>query len=152
MQQQAQQEALCKAQPQPGDGSALLPTIAQTSESGQGAADAAQSGEGSVLPEDLLSSWVNFKVGDQAPPLEQSHEERQRAVQHVPAEVPLGPQTKGQVEVQGVMYQWSVTPEGLQLVPISGSKPEASRARSSQDTGLWLLLLDNCLRFPMLGV
>ena len=41
---------------------------------------------------------------------------------------------RGQVEVEGVMYQWSVTPEGLQLVPISGSKPEASRARSSQDT------------------
>ena len=132
MQQQAQQEVLPKVQPQPGDGPALLPTI--TSESGQGAADAAQSGEGSVLPEDLLSSWVNFKVGDQVPPLEQSHEERQRVVQHVPAEVPPGPQTKGQVEVQGVMYQWNVTSEGLQLVPISGSKPEASRARSSQDT------------------
>ena len=77
---------------------------------------------------------MNFKVGDQVPPLEQYHEERQRVVQHVPAEVPPGPQTKGQVEVQGVMYQWNVTSEGLQLVPIKGSKPEASRARSSQDT------------------
>ena len=42
MQQQAQQEVLPKVQPQPGDGPALLPTITQTSESGQGAADAAR--------------------------------------------------------------------------------------------------------------
>ena len=42
-----------------------------------------------------------------------------------------GPPTKGQVELQGRTYQWTLTSEGLQMVPVEVSQNRSSRASSN---------------------
>ena len=43
------------------------------------------------------------------------------------ATVVSGPPTKGQVELQGKIYCWTLTNEGLQLVPVDPEPPRSSR-------------------------